>query len=101
MKISYKAVAVATLPLVLAACGGDETNVTSEVNYHNAKTTLSGVIRNAETNGVISDKSLEVKFFQGTSVRKAKLSRDEGYYSVNKIPTNFNNRSEEHTSELQ
>lgn len=55
---------------------------------------LSGVIRNAETNGVISDKSLEVKFFQGTSVRKAKLSRDEGYYSVNKIPTNFNNANQ-------
>lgn len=94
MKLSYKAVAVATLPLMLAACGGDETNVTSEVNYHNAKTTLSGVVRNAETNGVISDKSLEVKFFQGTSVRKAKLSRDEGYYSVNKIPTNFNNANQ-------
>lgn len=94
MKISYKAVAVATLPLVLAACGGDETNVTSEVNYHNAKTTLSGVVRNAETNGVISDKSLEVKFFQGTSVRKAKLSRDDGYYSVNKIPTNFSNANQ-------
>ncbi len=94
MKLSYKAVAVATLPLMLAACGGDETNVTSEVNYHNAKTTLSGVVRNAETNGVISDKSLEVKFFQGTSVRKAKLSRDEGYYSVNEIPTNFNNTNQ-------
>lgn len=94
MKLSYKAVAVATLPLMLAACGGDETNVTSEVNYHNAKTTLSGVVRNAETNEVISDKSLKVKFFQGTKVRNAKLSRDEGYYSVNKIPTNFNNANQ-------
>lgn len=101
MKVSYKLAAVAALPLVLAACGGDEQNYTSKVNYQDAETTLSGKIRNGVTNEAISDKSLKVKLFQGDDVRTAKLVKNEaGYYSISGIPTNTSANSNEYRVEV-
>lgn len=93
MNIIYKAAAVAALPLLLVACGGDTTEYGqgSNVNYHDVKQDLQGTVFDAITGERIDRKDLKVTIVQGKSYRKASLNKNyAGDYYIGGIPTSAN-----------
>lgn len=93
MNIVYKAAAVAALPLMLVACGGDTTEYGqgSNVNYHDVKQDLQGTVFDAITGERIDRKDLKVTIVQGKNYRKASLNKNyAGDYYIGGIPTSAN-----------
>lgn len=93
MNIVYKAAAVAALPLMLVACGGDTTEYgnASKVNYHDVKLDLQGSVFDAITGEPLDRDGLKVTLVQGKKYRKASLNKNyAGDYYISGIPTSVN-----------
>lgn len=98
MKTVIKSAALFGAVSLLAACGGEENSDHSvDINYHDIKATLQGVVFNGIDGKRITDESLQVTLVQGTDYRKAQVRTGDkdyaGDYAINSIPASTANNN--------